>query len=62
MYNSMPNKEEGIMKSLFRVLLILLTAAMPFYGEGSPHLILYFDINKTLIASDKPRISLSMTH
>lgn len=38
------------MKHLF--LAFLLTASCLF-GEVSPHLILYFDINKTLIASDK---------
>lgn len=41
------------MKSILRLLLVFLIVTMPLVGEELPHLILYFDINKTLIASDK---------
>lgn len=32
---------------------MLLLLLIPMLGEGTPHLMLHFDINKTLIASDK---------
>lgn len=41
------------MKYILRIFLVLLTVSMPLFGKDTPHLILYFDINKTLIASDK---------
>lgn len=41
------------MKYILQIFLFFLTISRPLFSEGSPHLILYFDINKTLIASDK---------
>lgn len=41
------------MRYIVRILLVFLAVSMPMLSEGIPHLILYFDINKTLIASDK---------
>lgn len=40
------------MKSISQILFFLLIA-LPLFGEATPHLVLNFDINKTLIASDK---------
>lgn len=41
------------MKLIIRLFLALLVISTSLFSEDSPHLILYFDINKTLIASDK---------
>ncbi|HEV8052540.1 MAG TPA: hypothetical protein VGP47_08595 [Parachlamydiaceae bacterium] len=45
------------MKSCLRFIFVFLVCSLPLFSEitpsSSPHLILYFDINKTLIASDK---------
>ncbi len=41
------------MKYILRLFLTLLIVSIHLYGEATPHLILNFDINKTLIASDK---------
>lgn len=45
------NKISNLIKST--VLAILISSIYPLYSAELPHLILYFDINKTLIASDK---------
>lgn len=41
------------MKYILRILLIFSIVTLPLFSESNLHLILYFDINKTLIASDK---------
>lgn len=41
------------MKLIIRLFLALLVISTSLFSEDSPHLVLYFDINKTLIASDK---------
>lgn len=41
------------MNFIFRTFFTLLAVSIPLFGDPNPHLILYFDINKTLIASDK---------
>ena len=41
------------MKYMMQIVLFFLIVSRPLFSEGTPHLILYFDINKTLIASDK---------
>lgn len=41
------------MKYILCLFIVVTTNLMSLYGENFPHLILYFDINKTLIASDK---------
>lgn len=41
------------MKLIIRLFLTFLVISTSLFSEDSPHLILYFDINKTLIASDK---------
>lgn len=43
------------MKFVLQILFLLLvvTPVIPVYSEATPHLVLNFDINKTLIASDK---------
>lgn len=41
------------MKYSLQIFIIFIIISMPLFSEGTPHLILYFDINKTLIASDK---------
>ena len=48
----MPIKGRAAMKWLFRVVFLVLTSITPLLGQA-PHLILHFDVNKTLIASDK---------
>lgn len=45
------------MKSFLRIVFVFLVVSFPLFGKeeitASPHVVLYFDINKTLIASDK---------
>lgn len=41
------------MKYILCVFFAFLTFTLPLFSEEIPHLILYFDVNKTLIASDK---------
>lgn len=45
------------MKGFLRIVFVFLVVSFPLLGKeeatASPHLVLYFDINKTLIASDK---------
>lgn len=41
------------MKLIIHLFLILLLISSSLFSENIPHLILYFDINKTLIASDR---------
>jgi hypothetical protein len=42
-----------MMKDILRLFLFFSAVSIPLFSETAPHLILYFDINKTLIASDK---------
>lgn len=41
------------MSLIWRYLVFILAITLPLMGEKPPHLVLYFDINQTLIASDK---------
>lgn len=41
------------MKLIIRLFVTFLVISTSLFSEDSLHLILYFDINKTLIASDK---------
>lgn len=40
-------------KKILWMVVVLATLSIHLFGDVTPHLILYFDINKTLIASDK---------
>lgn len=42
-----------MMSRLIKIFIFVFVVVAPFISEGTPHLMLHFDVNKTIIASDK---------